>query len=159
MPRIHAYEPPDPAKLFQRMTIDGTRFQAQKFLSAVNEYDGLREATQEGEKITPTYLPLLSDTFSAFFQNRAKIKTNPPKDLEQHRQILETVLGLREYEELHTVSRLDFFASAAATRAFSDELIKLIKTKKEEQRREGGDEGNEQQPLGIDPTPLRTGVL
>ncbi len=154
MPRIHAYEPPDPAKLFQRMTIDGTRFQAQKFLSAVNEYDGLREATQEGEKITPTYLPLLSDTFSAFFQNRAKIKTNPPEDLEQHRQILETVLGLREYEELHTVSRLDFFASAAATRAFSDDLIKLIKTKKEEQRREG-DEGNEQQPLGIDPDTLR----
>ncbi len=149
---------PDPAKLFQRMVIDGSRFQAQKFLSAVNEYDGLGEATEEGEKITSAYLPLLSDTFSAFFQNKAKIKTNPPEDLEQHRQIMETVLGLREYEELHTVSRLDFFASAAATRAFSDELIKLIKKTKEEQQREGGDEGNEQQPLGIDPDTLRWAV-
>lgn len=68
---------------------------------------------------------------------------------------METVLGLREYVELHIVSRLDFFASAAATRAFSDELIKLIKKRKEEQRREGDDEGNKQQPLGIDPDTLR----
>lgn len=146
---------PDPARLFQRMVVDGTRFQAQKFLSALGDYEGLTEALKQGEEIAPSYLPLLSDTFSAFFQNRAKIKTNPPENLEQHRQILEMVLGLREYEELHTVSRLDFFASAAATRAFSDELIKLIKKRKEEQRREGGDEGNEQQPLGIDPDTLR----
>lgn len=149
---------PDPTRLFQRMVVDGTRFQAHKFLSAVNEYDGLREATEEGEKITPAYLPLLSDTFSAFFQNKARIKTNPPEDLEQNRQILETVLGLREYEELHTVSRLDFFASAAATRAFSDELIELIKKKREEQQREDGGEGNEQQPFGIDPDTLRWAV-
>ena len=45
---------------------------------------------------------------------------------------METALGLKEYEELHTVSRLDFFASAAATRAFSDQIVKLIKEKKEE---------------------------
>jgi uncharacterized protein with von Willebrand factor type A (vWA) domain len=140
------------------MVIDGTRFQAQKFLSAVNEYDGLREATEEGEKISPAYLPLLSDTFSAFFQNKARIKTNPPAELEQNRQIIETVLGLREYEELHTVSRLDFFASAAATRAFSDELIELIKKKKKEQQRENRGKENEQQPFGIDSDTLRWAV-
>src|SRR5207245_11642993 len=47
---------------------------------------------------------------------------------------METALGLKEYEELHTVSRLDFFASAAATRAFSDRIVKLIKDKKEENK-------------------------
>jgi len=147
-----------PAKLFGRMVIDGSRFQAHKFLSALREYEGLKEALKQGEEIAPSYLPLLSDTFSAFFQNKARIKTNPPEDLEQHRQIMETVLGLKEYEELHTVSRLDFFASAAATRAFSDELTKLIKKKKEEEQREAGGESNEQQPLGIDPDTLRWAV-
>jgi len=140
------------------MVIDGSRFQAHKFLSALREYEGLKEALKQGEEIAPSYLPLLSDTFSAFFQNKARIKTNPPEDLEQHRQIMETVLGLKEYEELHTVSRLDFFASAAATRAFSDELTKLIKKKKEEEQREAGGESNEQQPLGIDPDTLRWAV-
>jgi mevalonate pyrophosphate decarboxylase len=49
---------------------------------------------------------------------------------------METALGLKEYEELHTVSRLALFASAAATRAFSDQIIKLIKEKKEEDKKE-----------------------
>ncbi|MBI3001500.1 MAG: hypothetical protein HYY46_24050, partial [Deltaproteobacteria bacterium] len=158
MQAISTYESPDPAKLFQRMCIEGTRFQALKFLSAMEDYEGLKEALKQGEEIAPSYLPLLSDTFSAFFQNKAKIKTKPPEKLEQNRQIMETVLGLKEYEELHTVSRLDFFASAAATRAFSDELIELIKKKKEEQQREDGGEGSKEQPLGIDPDTLRWAV-
>lgn len=152
-----AYDPPDPAKLFGRMTIDGSRFQAQKFLSALKDYDGLAEALRQGEELTPGYLPLLSDSFSAFFQNRAKIKGNPPEDLKVNQQVMETVLGLREYEELHTVSRLDFFASAAATRAFSDELMKLIKNK-DAQRDQRGDQGDEEQPLGIDSDTLRWAV-
>ena len=32
---------PDAKTLFERMCIDGTRFQAQKFLSAVENYEGL----------------------------------------------------------------------------------------------------------------------
>lgn len=151
-------EPRDPARLFDRMTIDGTRFQARKFLSALEDYEGLKEALKRGEEIAPSYLPLLSDAFSAFFQNKAKTKTNPPEDLERHREVMETVLSLKEYEEMHTVSRLDFFATAAATRAFSDELIKLIKKKKEERRREGGDKDDGQQPLGVDPDTLRWAV-
>ncbi len=71
---------------------------------------------------------------------------------------MKTVLGLREYEELHTVSRLDFFASAAATRAFSDELVKLIKKKKEEQREERGRDDPQAGALGIDPDTLRWAV-
>ena len=79
---------------------------------------------------TLNYLPLLSDVFSAFFQNKARLKQNPPRETEENREIMETALGLKEYEELHTVSRLDFFASAAATRAFSDQIIKLIKERR-----------------------------
>ncbi len=84
MSRISANDPPDPAKLFQRMVIDGTRFQAQKFLSALKDYDGLKEALRQGEELTPGFLPLLSDTFSAFFQNKAKIKPDPPQDLKEN---------------------------------------------------------------------------
>ena len=118
------------------MCIDGTRFQAHKFISAVENYEGLREALDQGSEITSNYLPLLSDVFSAFFQNKARLKQNPPCETEENREIMETALGLKEYEELHTVSRLDFFASAAATRAFSDQILKLIKEKKEEDKKE-----------------------
>ena len=111
---------PDAKTLFEQMCIDGTRFQAHKFISAVESYEGLREAADQGSEIKSNYLPLLSDSFSAFFQNKARLKQNPPRETDENREILETALGLKEYEELHTVSRLDFFASAAATRAFSD---------------------------------------
>src|SRR5437762_12723898 len=96
---------PDAKALFERMCIDGTRIQAHKFISAVESYEGLREAADQGSEITSNYLPLLSDVFSAFFQNKARLKQNPPCDTEDNREIMETALGLKEYEELHTVSR------------------------------------------------------
>ncbi len=149
---------PDAKTLFERMYIDGTRFQAHKFISAVETYEGLREAADQGGQITTNYLPLLSDVFSAFFQNRARLKQNPPRETEENRVIIETALGLKEYEELHTVSRLDFFASAAATRAFSDQIIKLIKEKKEEDKKEPEKGKADKGALGVDPDTLRWAI-
>src|SRR5215510_3229311 len=148
---------PDARTLFERMCIDGTRFQAHKFLCAVESYEGLREAADQGSEITSNYPPLLSDVFSAFFQNKARLKQNPPRETEKNREIMETALGLKEYEELHTVSRLDFFASAAATRAFSDQIIKLIKEKKEEDKKDPEAKVNDG-PLGIDADTLRWAI-
>src|SRR5262245_57698353 len=147
----------DARTLFERMCIDGTRFQAHKFLCAVESYEGLREAAAQGSEITSNYPPLLSDVFSAFFQNKARLKQNPPRETEKNREIMETALGLKEYEELHTVSRLDFFASAAATRAFSDQIIKLIKEKKEEDKKDPEAKVNDG-PLGIDADTLRWAI-
>ncbi len=149
---------PDGKTLFEQMCIDGTRFQAHKFISAVESYEGLREAADQGSQIKSNYLPLLSDVFSAFFQNKARLKQNPPCETEENREVMETTLGLKEYEELHTVSRLDFFASAAATRAFSDQIIKLIKQKKEEDKKELKKRKPNNGPLGIDPDTLRWAI-
>ena len=149
---------PDAKTLFEQMCIDGTRFQAHKFISAVESYEGLREAADQGSEITSNYLPLLSDVFSAFFQNKARLKQNPPRETEENREIMETALGLKEYEELHTVSRLDFFASAAATRAFSDQILKLIKEKKEEDKKDPRTAKQTTGPLGIDPDTLRWAI-
>ncbi|MEX0803799.1 MAG: hypothetical protein WD688_10850 [Candidatus Binatia bacterium] len=149
---------PDAKTLFQQMCIDGTRFQAHKFISAVDNYEGLREAADQGGEITSNYLPLLSDVFSAFFQNKARLKLNPTPESEENREIMETALGLKEYEELHTVSRLDFFASAAATRAFSDQIIKLIKDKKEEDKKDPEKGKVNNGPLGIDRDTLRWAI-
>ena len=148
---------PDAKTLVEQMCVDGTRFQAHKFISAVESYEGLREAADQGSEIASNYLPLLSDIFSAFFQNKARLKQNPPRETEENREIMETALGLKEYEELHTVSRLDFFASAAATRAFSDQIIKLINQKKEENKKEPNRKPNNG-PLGIDPDTLRWAI-
>ena len=149
---------PDAKTLFERMCIDGTRFQAHKFISAVESYEGLREAADQGSEIKSHYLPLLSDVFSAFFQNKARLKQNPPRETEENREIMETALGLKEYEELHTVSRLDFFASAAATRAFSDQILELIKEKKEEDQKDPQNGKTSKGPLGIDPDTLRWAI-
>ena len=149
---------PDAQTLFKRMCIDGTRFQALKFISGVESYEGLREAANQGSQITSNYLPLLADVFSAFFQNKARLKQNPPRETEENREIMETALGLKEYEELHTVSRLDFFASAAATRAFSDQIIKLIKEKKEADKKEPENGKINNAPLGIDADTLRWAI-
>src|SRR6266702_5681697 len=140
---------PDANTLFEQMCIDGTRFQAHKFISAVESYEGLRAAADQGCEITSNYLPLLSDVFSAFFQNKARLKQNLPRETEENRDIIETALGLKEYEELHTVSRLDFFASAAATRAFSDQIVKLIKEKKEEKKKDPQNGKPNTGPMGI----------
>src|SRR5438128_11164159 len=149
---------PDANTLFERMCIDGTRFQTHKFISAVESYEGLREAAEQGSEIKSNYLPLLSDVFSAFFQNKARLKQSPLCETDENREILEIALGLKEYEELHTVSRLDFFASAAATRAFSDQIIKLIKDKKEEDKK-GPEKGKASNgPLGVDPDTLRWAI-
>jgi uncharacterized protein with von Willebrand factor type A (vWA) domain len=149
---------PDAKTLFERMCIDGTRFQAHKFISAVESYEGLREAADQGSEIKSHYLPLLSDVFSAFFQNKARLKQNPPRETEENREIMETALGLKEYEELHTVSRLDFFASSAATRAFSDQIIKLIKEKREEDQKDPEKCKMSNDPLGVDPDTLRWAI-
>jgi uncharacterized protein with von Willebrand factor type A (vWA) domain len=149
---------PDAKILFEQMCIDGTRFQAHKFMSAMESYDGLREAANQGSEITSHYLPLLSDVFSAFFQNKARLKQNPPRETETNREIMETALGLKEYEKLHTVSRLDFFASAAATRAFSDQIIKLIKEKKETDKKDPQNGKASNGPLGVDPDTLRWAI-
>jgi uncharacterized protein with von Willebrand factor type A (vWA) domain len=149
---------PDAKTLFGQMCVDGTRFQAHKFISAVESYEGLKEALQQGEEITPNYLPLLSDVFSAFFQNKARLKQNPPRETEENREIMETALGLKEYEELHSVSRLDFFVSAAATRAFSDQIIKLIKEKKEEDKKDPAKGKANNGSLGIDADTLRWAI-
>src|SRR4030095_7391707 len=69
-----------------------------------------------------------------------------------------TALGLKEYEELHTVSRLDFFASSAATRAFSDQILKLIKEKKEEDQKDPQNGKTSKGPLGINPDTLRWAI-
>jgi uncharacterized protein with von Willebrand factor type A (vWA) domain len=149
---------PDAKTLFEQMCIDGTRFQARKFISAVESYEGLREAADQGSEIASNYLPLLSDIFSAFFQNKARLKQNPPRETEENREIIETALGLKEYEELHTVSRLDFFASAAATSAFSDQIIKLIKEKKEKDKKDPEKDKVNNGPLGVDPDTLRWAI-
>src|SRR6266498_6018492 len=149
---------PDANTLFEQMCIDGTRFQAHKFVSAVESYEGLREAADKGSEIKSNYLPLLSDVFSAFFQNNARLKQNPPRETDENREILETALGLKEYEELHTVSRLDFFASAAATRAFSDQIITLIKEKKEEDKKDPEKGKVNNGALGIDRDTLRWAI-
>jgi uncharacterized protein with von Willebrand factor type A (vWA) domain len=151
---------PDAKTLFARMCIDGTRFQAHKFVSAVESYEGLREALEHGKEITSNYPPLLSDVFSAFFQNKARLKQNPPWETEENREIMKTALGLKEYEELHSISRLDFFASAAATRAFSDQIQKLIKDKKEENEKDpqSGKANENKGPLGVDPDTLRWAI-
>ena len=148
----------DAKTLFEQMCIDGTRFQAHKFMSAVESYEGLREAADQGSEITSNYLPLLSDVFSAFFQNKARLKQNPPRESEENREIMETALGLKEYEELHSVSRLDFFASAAATRAFSDQIIELIKQKKEEDKKDPENDKLNNGALGVDPDTLRWAI-
>src|SRR5262249_51018726 len=148
---------PDAKALFEQMCVDGTRFQAHKFISAVESYEGLRGAAEQGNEITSKYLPLLSDVFSAFFQNKARLKQNPPRETEKTREIMETHPGLKDYEELHTVSRLDLFASAAATRAFSDQIIKLIKEKKEEDKKDPEAKVNDG-PLGIDADTLRWAI-
>ncbi len=109
-------------------------------------------------KITSNYLPLLSDVFSAFFQNRARLKQNPPRESEENREIMETALGLKEYEELHSVSRLDFFASAAATRSFSDQILKIIKEKKEEDKKQPEKGKPNNGPLGVDADTLRWAI-
>src|SRR3990172_10933328 len=149
---------PDAKTLFEQMCIDGTRFQAHKFISAVESYEGLREAADQGNEIKPKYFALLSDVFSAFFQSRARLKQNPPREAEENRAIMDTALGLKEYEELHTVSRLDFFASAAATRAFSDPILKIIKEEKEEDKKEPEKGKINHGPLGIDPDTLRWAI-
>src|SRR3989304_6700844 len=149
---------PDAKTLFEQMCIDGTRFQAHKFISAVESYEGLREAADQGNEITSNYLPLLSDVFSAFFQNKARLKQNPPRETEENREIMDTALGLKEYEGLHTVSRLDFFASAAATRAFSDQILKLIKEKKEKNDKYPQSGKTNKGSLGIDPDTLRWAI-
>ena len=149
---------PDTKTLFDQMCIDGTRFQAHKFISAVESYEGLRAAADQGSEIASNYLPLLSDVFSAFFQNKARLKQNLPRETEENRDIMETALGLKEYEELHTVSRLDFFASAAATRAFSDQIIKLIKEKKEEDNKDLDRGEVTKGALGIDGDTLRWAI-
>ncbi len=149
---------PDAKILFEQMCIDGTRFQAHKFLSAVENYEGLREALDQGTEITSKYPPLLTDVFSAFFQNKARLKLNPPCYNEENREIMETALGLKEYEELHTVSRLDFFASTAATRAFSDQILKLIKEKREEDKKDPQNGKTSNGPLGVDPDTLRWAI-
>lgn len=148
----------DAKTIFERMCIDGTRFQAHKFVSAVESYEGLREAADQGSEITSNYLPLLSDVFSAFFQNNARLKQNPPRESEENREIMEAALGLKEYEELHSVSRLDFFASAAATRAFSDQIIKLIKEKKDEDKKDSENGKPNTGPLGVDADTLRWAI-
>lgn len=148
----------DAKTLFERMCIDGTRFQAHKFMSAMESYEGLREAADQGSEITSNYLPLLSDVFSAFFQNNARLKQNPPRESEENRAIMETALGLKEYEELHSVSRLDFFASAAATRAFSDQIVELIKQKKEEDKKKPENGKPNTGPMGVDPDTLRWAI-
>jgi uncharacterized protein with von Willebrand factor type A (vWA) domain len=71
---------------------------------------------------------------------------------------METALGLKEYEELHTVSRLDFFASAAATRAFSDQILELIKQKKDDDKKEPEKGKRNNGPLGVDPDTLRWAI-
>src|SRR5262249_2399201 len=149
---------PDTKALFDQMCIDGTRFQAHKFISAVESYEGLREAADQGSEITSNYLPLLSDVFSAFLQNKARLKQNLPRETEENREIMETALGLKEYEELHTVSRLDFFASAAATRAFSDQIIKLIKEKKEEDKKDPAKGKENNGHLDIDANSIRSAI-
>ena len=149
---------PDAKTLFEQMCIDGTRFQAHKFVSAVESYEGLRAAADQGSEIKSNYLPLLSDVFSAFFQNKARLKQNPSRETDENREIMETALGLKEYEELHTVSRLDFFASAAATRAFSDQIIKLIKENKEEDKKDREKGKVNKGALGIDPDTLRWAI-
>src|SRR5713226_5281002 len=148
----------DAKTLFEQMCIDGTRFQAHKFMSAVESYEGLREAADQGSEIAPNYLPLLLDVFSAFFQNKARLKQNPPCETEENREIMETALGLKEYEELHTVSRLDFFASAAATRAFSDQILRLIKEKREEDKKDPAKSKVNKGAMGIDPDTLRWAI-
>src|SRR5438128_7965501 len=142
---------PDANTLFEQMCIDGTRFQAHKFVAAVESYEGLREAADQGSEIKSNYLPLLSDVFSAFFQNKARFKQNPLRGTEENREIMETALGLKEYEELHTVSRLDFFVSAAATRAFSNQIVKLIKEKKGDEKKEPQTGNASNDTLGDEP--------
>src|SRR5438552_4684767 len=149
---------PDAKTLFEQMCIDGTRFQAHKFISAVKSYEGLREAADQGSEIKSNYLPLLSDVFSTFFQNKTRLKQNPPRETEENREIMETALGLKEYEELHTVSKLDFFTSAAATRAFSDQIIKLIKKKKEDDKKDPQNGKASNGPLSVDPDTLRWAI-
>jgi len=148
----------DAKTLFEQMCIDGTRFQAHKFMSAVESYDGLREAANQGSEITSNYFPLLSDVFSAFFQNKPRLKQNPPRESEENREIMGTALDLKEYEELHGVSRLDFFASAAATRAFSDQILKIIKEKKEEDKKQPEKGKPNNGPLGVDADTLRWAI-
>jgi hypothetical protein len=53
---------PDAKSLFEQMCIDGTRFQAHKFVSAVESYEGLKEAVDQGSEIKSNYLPLLFRT-------------------------------------------------------------------------------------------------
>src|SRR4030095_6225203 len=149
---------PDTKTLFDQMCIDGTRFQAHKFISAVENYEGLREAADQGSKVKSNYFPLLSDVFSAFFQNKARLKQNPPCETEENREIIETALGLKEYEELHTVSRLDFFASAVATTAFSDQIITLMKEKREEDKKDPEKDKVKKGAMGIDADTLRWAI-
>jgi uncharacterized protein with von Willebrand factor type A (vWA) domain len=149
---------PDAKTLFEQMCIDGTRFQAHKFISAVENYEGLREAADQGSKVKSNYFPLLSDVFSAFFQNKARLKQNPPCETEENREIIETALGLKEYEELHTVSRLDFFASAVATTAFSDQIITLMKEKREEDKKDPEKDKVKKGAMGIDADTLRWAI-
>src|SRR5437867_2849745 len=95
---------PDAKTLFEQMCIDGTRFQAHKFISAIETYEGLREAADQGGQITTSYLPLLSDVFSAFFQNRARLKQNPKRETEENREIMETALVLKDDAKLNTLN-------------------------------------------------------
>jgi hypothetical protein len=71
---------------------------------------------------------------------------------------METALGLKEYEEPHTVSRLDFFASAAATKAFSDQIMKLIKEQREENKKDPEKGKASNGPLDVDPDTLRWAI-
>ena len=69
---------PDAKTLFERMCIDGTRFQAHKFISAVESYEGLREAADQGSEIKSNYLASPLGRLLRLLSKPGETKTESP---------------------------------------------------------------------------------
>ncbi len=102
-------------------------FDRREFHTIYEASTAMQEAVGKNIEKLPTVSSLLEDSIGSFYKYSPQLKEKPEGPVEfLHKQILEKLMGMQQYNDLREFTRLDKYNSAVASSAMTQTVIEEI---------------------------------
>lgn len=121
-------------KRFFHSCLNTDSYDRQQFEKILEMSPKLQALEAQGDEVYPGYVNLMGDQWAALYKTAPEINPEAGGKAAAHRPLMQKMMASEEYEKLRNQTVLDDFSAAIGTLSMSEEIIKFIEKKKEQDK-------------------------
>lgn len=121
-----------PKKRFFHSCLNADSYDKQQFEALLELSPKMKNLESQGEEVFPGYINAMGDQWSALYKTEPEFNPEAGSKAALHRPLIQKMMASDEYRKLRDQTVLDDFSAAVGTLAMSEQVIKYIAEKKEE---------------------------